>query len=1186
MKAKVSGLIIFVLVGTCLAASFWSGWLRELPHWTGLTPDTLRLNNVGIGHMEQFDYASAEKAFRQALDAAPKWTVGKINLAIALLNQPDKNEKMNEATSLLRDVIRRDPRNAYAHFCLAIILNYQNDETARQHFEAVTRIDPSDPHAWYYLGKSFEIDDPDKTTEYLRRAAEIDPNLCSAVYGLAQQEFRAGRRDEGQRLLKRHQELTSLKWDTPTEIKYGRMGRYADVIGREPSPSRFRMGPMPLFEPVELKLELAEGTRWATAADFDGDPLLELRGRVRQRFGVASITFDYNGDGKTDILLLSAVVRDESVGDVLLCNDGDWQFIDVTAAAGLAGARPSLGAAVGDVDNDGLPDLFITGAGSSRLFRNTGGAFEDVTESAGINEAAISLGATFVDLDQDGDLDLFVTRYADREQMTEVFAANPSELTPLANAVYRNDSVARAVEPDAAEQSGGAPLDIGFSERTEPAALVEGDRSIAVAIGDFDDDRDVDLMLVQDGAPPRIILNDRLMKFHAQDLSADLVKSSQLNGALAMDFDRDGRTDIWLVDSQGRCRLLRNRGTTTGGVAFAAGITNADRMRTSRIIDLDLDGRFDVVGLANSGPVLVHNQGDRLVVALDAFGPGATRGLDAGKLFAAIVTDLDNDGPADLMIVSDAGVAAVRSLGNGHNWVKLRLTGMRDVGKEMRTNRDAVAARLTLHAADLFVEAEQGSQSAGLGTAYEPLLIGLGPRRAIDVVRVRWPDGTIQAELGIDTNQVVVVGEEQRKTISCPLLFTWNGNRFEYIADFLGGGGLGYLLAPGVYNLPDRDEAVKIEPGKLLANDGRYVVSICEPMDEVTYLDHVKLVAIDHPANVSVYPDERFAAPGLRPAWRLFAHRQPIEPIRATDDHGHDVTDKLRRWDRDAVDDFKLRGAWIGYAEDHSLTINFGDRLARFGPDDSLVLYLAGWVEYPYSETNYAAATAGVRLEPPSIERLGDDGRWTTLVAAAGHPAGSPKMMTLDMTGKLTGPHCVLRIRTNMQVYWDQIFAAPVEDMGELVVRELDVIDAELGYRGHLKEYSPDGRGPTLHDHRRVDAEPLVRQAGRHTRFGDVRELLTADDDRFVIFGAGDELLVDFDATGLADPPAGWRRSFVLRTWGYCKSADVLTASPDTVEPLPFRTMSGYPFRPGEKPADPAKRDAYVREFNTRDIKR
>ena len=100
----------------------------------------------------------------------------------------------------------------------------------------------------------------------------------------------------------------------------------------------------------------------------------------------------------------------------------------------------------------------------------------------------------------------------------------------------------------------------------------------------------------------------------------------------------------------------------------------------------------------------------------------------------------------------------------------------------------------------------------------------------------------------------------------------------------------------------------------------------------------------------------------------------------------------MKQWDRRTVDTFRKCDGWIGYAEDHGIVLDFGDRLSRFSPQDRLMLCLAGWVEYPYSQTNYAAATAGVVLRPPAIERRRDDGSWEAIEAHAGYPAGLPRL--------------------------------------------------------------------------------------------------------------------------------------------------------------------------------------------------
>ncbi len=551
-----------------------------------------------------------------------------------------------------------------------------------------------------------------------------------------------------------------------------------------------------------------------------------------------------------------------------------------------------------------------------------------------------------------------------------------------------------------------------------------------------------------------------------------------------------------------------------------------------------------------------------------------------------MAVDLIGDPLPDILVVRPGEPPALaRNLGNGNHWLALGLGGHWRVKPErMRTNSHAIGVRVTLEGPGVYVSYDHTTPESGLGQSITAVVLGLGHQPQAHLVHLRWPDGVIQCELNVVADERIKLAENNRKTGSCPVLFTWNGQRFVCIGDFLGGGGLGYLVAPGVYSQPDRDEAVAITSEQLQESDGFFRLSVTEPMDEIAYLDHLRLDVVDRPPGVSSTPDERFAPEGPRPTGKVIAWRTAIEPKRATDLIGHDVGEILQKWDRCTVDTFRTRSGWIGYAEEHGIILDFGGRLSQYSAADPLVLCLAGWVEYPYSQTNYAAATAGVVLQPPVIERLRADGSWQTIEPHAGYPAGMPRLMTLDLTGKLTGPNCVLRIKTNMECYYDQAFIA-VRDRaaeGSLRVTTLQVSHADLAYRGYTREVSPDGRQPLLYDYDYVDPAPLARFSGKLTRYGDVAPLLQSDDDQLCVVGPGDEVRLEFSASGLPELPAGWTRCYVLRGYGYCKDADPFTALSDTVGPVPWCGMPPFPFARGvTRPKDPAY-ESYLRGYQTR----
>jgi hypothetical protein len=718
-----------------------------------------------------------------------------------------------------------------------------------------------------------------------------------------------------------------------------------------------------------------------------------------------------------------------------------------------------------------------------------------------------------------------------------------------------------------------------------------------MAVGDFDKDRDLDFLLLGDQAAPAVAVNDRLLQFRSLTLPESLAKKASWNGALVLDANHDERSDLLLIGPGQRPILLLNRQPEDPDKIeqwFENGATNSPPLVQAQVVDIDLDGWPDIVGMSEKRtPVLLHNDGKRLVHVESGLGSEVDWPRD---LVGVMTVDVDGDCFPDILVWSEKEGLQLRSNQKNTNHALLvQLTGMRDKGSKMRSNADAFGTWVMAQSSDLWTGQELTTLSAGLGQSRQPLILGIGTYTQADVLRLRWPDGTLQAELNLPECLLTHVPQVNRETISCPILFAWDGQRFGFVTDFLGAGALGERGPDGATRPPRPQESVKIEAGQLALRNSRYTLKIAQPMDEATYIDRLQMVVVDHPAAVQVYPDERFVEAEPYPSQDLLALRTEIFPVKACDHRGQDVSEILRYRDRKTVDNFAHR-AWLGYAEDHWVELDFGDRLAKFGNKDRLVLCLAGWTDYPYPESIWAATQAGVAMQAPVLERRGEDGKWQT-IGEIGFPAGLPRVMTFDVSGKLDGPQCVVRLRSNMQVYWDQIFVAPVArslpaNVNLLHSREqgpndvmratpLSVSSANLSPKHYMRAYSPDGRRPTIYDYDMPEAVPVERLCGNLTRFGDVTELLNAEDDCFVIFGPGEELTVEFDASDLPELPRGWTRDFVLRTWGYCKDCAPFTATGDTIEPLPFRGMDAYPPQKTKYPDDALHND-YRKRYNTR----
>jgi hypothetical protein len=629
-----------------------------------------------------------------------------------------------------------------------------------------------------------------------------------------------------------------------------------------------------------------------------------------------------------------------------------------------------------------------------------------------------------------------------------------------------------------------------------------------------------------------------------------------------LDFNKDGWMDVALAhDGAPGLTLWRNvDGKNVEQVELP--IKNWRRAWGITALDYDNDGWIDLaaVGEREDGGAeirLLRNLGKNGFKDVTA-----EVGLDKIKLSsprAVLAADVDSDGGTDLLITQSAGAAVLlhNNGGNRNNFLRVSLKGLAD-------NKSAVGTKVEVFAGTMWQKWEI-SGSGYLSQSATDLLVGLGKERRVDAVRTFWPTGVVQDEAQIAANTAPKINEIDRRGSSCPVLFVWDGKRYRFIADTIGAGVVGHWVGPGEHNVPDSTEYIKVEGAHVQARDGLLSFRYMEPLEEVVYLDQVRLLAIDHPANVEVYPNEHFASNPPFPEFKVIASRHARPLAGAWDDHGNDVLDLLRRRDQRYVAGFDLL-AYKGFTRSHSLEIELPEAY-QGGP---LRLLLYGYIEYFMANSMYAAWQAGIDPVAPYVEALDSSGRWGRVMDDMGFPAGLPRTTIADLTGKLPQGTKRLRITTNLQIYWDQILVDTTPDQPALsTITEVPLVRASLGFRGYpqLREHKSPGNFEFVYD-QVSRTGPYTRPIGAYTRFGDVRDLLLNSDDRFVVFGSGDEVQLGFDPAGLPALPPTWKRDYFFFIDGYEKDMDFYAAEGDFVGPLPFHRMREYPYSNESYPQD------------------
>ncbi len=758
----------------------------------------------------------------------------------------------------------------------------------------------------------------------------------------------------------------------------------------------------------------------------------------------------------------------------------------------FAGAPlPAAGLLSVDWNNDFRMDLVAAGPrGVSLLVQREDGTFADETTQASRVSGGLSIDATgawAADVEMDGDMDIVL---------------GVREGPP---AVLRNNGD-------------------GTWEVTQPFDAGAGLR--AFAWGDVDGDGDPDAVVVDGRGELQILSNLQAGRF---ERIAGPGMPAPVEAVALGDVDADGAIDIVTLDATGAVQRL----------SFVNGRWSQDRVAeweqgrapgASRVFvaDLDNNGAVDIVASGAAGSA----------IWLAAGGKWQQLDLPAG-LDVRTITDLTGDGQLDLAGVS--GGRAVRMTGRGTRGYHYQVIRPRAQpgGGDQRINSFGVGGEL---------EARSGLLVQKQIIDGPTVHVGLGTRTTVDVMRIVWPNGVLQADFDQGVDQPIVA--QQRLKGSCPWVFADDGSGMRFVTDFLWRSPLGLRInAVDTAGVTQTEDRVKIRGDQLVARNGAYDVRITAELWETHYIDAVSLLAVDHPKDVTVFVDERFSreAPDLK----VHAMREPRAVAQAWDQTGKDVTDVVAKNDERYLDTF-ARGRYQGIAEDHFVEIDLGKPIPHGTP---MWLVAHGWIYPTDSSINVAIAQGGaVKPQGLSLEAQDSRGRWVVVAPDLGFPAGKNKTILVDL-GRVERAGVAgarrLRLRTNLEIYWDSIATAEGVPDTSFRTARLDPARAELRYRGFSETRLDSRTRPEIPLYDRIaNTVPRWRDlTGYYTRFGDVRELLAKVEDRYVIMNAGDELRLSFPA--LPPPAPGWTRDFVLAGDGWEKDGDYNTSFSSTVLPLP-----------------------------------
>ena len=796
----------------------------------------------------------------------------------------------------------------------------------------------------------------------------------------------------------------------------------------------------------------------------------------------------------------------------VLLGDGTGSFVPAPEHP-LAAATDAHASLWGDIDDDGLIDALFCGPKGAHHWQQT--ELGTWTHAQTLDQPCTA--AALADADHDGDLDILVTG----EGGFELFNNNR-------DGTFRRLAAGRGLQGGAGRQ---------------------------IAVVDLDSDRDLDILVVNEN-PPHDIWENELTWAYGPLQGLDDLRGTPLAAVTVIDADADGHREIYGVGPEGLQRWRYD------GVSWSASTISTDFAADATTLDAaDFDGdqRIDLLIAGGNGWSIVEpGTGSALASTTATISAAATVALQPGT------------GPA-VATVGDHVAVAPRGHGR-FPFLALTLTG-RSEAEQMRSNASGIGTLAKVRAQGRWTVFDAVDTHSGPGQSASPLHVGLGGHSQADFVALVWSDGVTQTELDLAAGERHVVEETQRQLASCPVLFAWDGAEFAFVSDMLGGAALGYLASveagKPLYAPPRPVESYLLDPARLMPRDGRYQLKLAEPMEENVYLDAARLTVYDLPPGWDMVLDERLAIGGAPATGEPIYFRRVMTPRRVVNDAGDDVTALATAKDRQAPPPGPLDHRFIGLlAADRSLTLEFDAPLP-----EAAVLVADGWIEFPYSQTVFAAWQAGASYRPPTLEARAADGTWRTVQTAFGYPAGMPRTMAYRLP-ELPAGTSALRLTSNMEIYWDRLRIVQEEPPPQdgLEVVELAPLAATVARTGFAKRTTGSQRLPDYDYGNRSTYWDAKVPRGFYTTLGDALPLAADVDGALAIFGSGEEAHLEFPA--VPRPANGGKRYFGVRFHGWAKDMDPYTAHGRTVGPLPALADA--------TDAQLAKRDALHARYNVR----